>query len=262
MTDMRQEHEALIKFWSDIHTDLESVRIQIGNRVNSLTHPHVEGDRGGKFGYGLASDRIEVQKMQATFDILADAEHQAELELRRALRQNPLGPWVKRTVGIGEKQAARFLGAAGDLASRSKFASLNAYCGLGLIEVSSGSDTNHHGCASTGNSTSVRVAPRRQRGIKDNWNGVARSRAILMAMSCIKQAHSPYRLIYERARAKNADRVHEWPCTQCTPRGKPPAPIGSPLRASHQHARALREVARHIVKDMWKESRRLAMLDD
>src|SRR3954451_23462857 len=47
-------------------------------------------------------------------DTLKLEEHQAELQLVRVLRKHPLYPFIKRTVGLGDKQAARFLAALGN----------------------------------------------------------------------------------------------------------------------------------------------------
>lgn len=40
------------------------------------------------------------------------------------------------------------------------------------------------------------------------------------------------------------------------PAGKP-APTGSPLSTGHQHARALRLVAKTVLRDLWREARRI-----
>lgn len=99
------------------------------------------------------------------------------------------------------------------------------------------------------------VAPRRRKGQHANWNDAARMRARLVAESCIKARTSPYRLTYDEGRAKYADAVHNQPCPQCGPAGKPAQP-GSPLSAGHQHARALRLVAKAILRDMYLEAKR------
>lgn len=48
--------------------------------------------------------------------------------------------------------------------------------------------------------------------------------------------------------------VHQMPCIRCGPAGKP-APAGSPLSDGHKHARALRAVAKAVLKNMWREAR-------
>jgi len=67
---------------------------------------------------------------------------------------------------------------------------------------------------------------------------------------------SPYRLVYDAARAKYADAVHPSQCVRCGPAGSP-ALAGSKLSDAHKLARALRAVSKAIVKDLWREARRL-----
>jgi len=67
---------------------------------------------------------------------------------------------------------------------------------------------------------------------------------------------SPYRLVYDAARAKYADAVHPAQCVRCGPAGSP-ALAGSKLSDAHKLARALRAVSKAIVKDLWREARRL-----
>ena len=112
---------------------------------------------------------------------------------------------------------------------------------------------------SQGKSVSGRnVAAKRRKGIKSNWNPTAKSRAFLIAEACLKaKATSPYGPIYDQARAKYADAVHDEPCPQCGPKGKP-ALVGSPLSDGHKHARALRVVAKMVLKDMFLEARRVS----
>jgi hypothetical protein len=68
--------------------------------------------------------------------------------------------------------------------------------------------------------------------------------------------HSPYRETYDKTRVKYAEAVHEAPCTRCGPKGHPAA-IGTPLSAGHQHARAMRAMSKEILRDLWREARRL-----
>jgi len=105
-------------------------------------------------------------------------------------------------------------------------------------------------------SRAVGMAPRRARGAKANWSGTAKMRAFLVAESCIKQLDGHYRAVYDATREKYAGAVHAIECVRCGPKGKPAQP-GSPLSAGHQHARALRAVAKEILRDLWREAKRL-----
>lgn len=71
-----------------------------------------------------------------------------------------------------------------------------------------------------------------------------------------RRAITPYGKVYIDGRAKYADAVHNHPCPRCGPIGKP-APAGSPLSDAHKHARALRLVAKAILKDLWREAARI-----
>lgn len=315
--------DALVLIAADVLDDLERIRIATENRLRSLTSEPVEGERGGWFGKGLSPDMPEVRRVDSILDGLRTLEHQAENDLKRAMRKHPLGDWVKRTVGVGEKQAARLLAAIGDPGSRRTVSQLWAYCGYHVINPGQGENGTHvpfagdptdqdndgphgsivggeplgpghrirgtHGMAAGADPLGdhpgqnvfgtqealAGVAPKRRRGQKANWSSTAKMRAFLVAESCIKQvgtdpghsrldAHgtsarrrSPYRDTYDAGRAKYAEAVHAHACERCGPSGKP-APIGSPLSDGHKHARAMRLVAKAILRDLWVEARRLA----
>jgi hypothetical protein len=100
------------------------------------------------------------------------------------------------------------------------------------------------------------VAPKRARGQKANWSGTAKMRAHLVAVSCMKCMDSPYRKVYDDAREKYAEAVHDLPCPQCGPKGQPAQP-GTPLSDGHKHHRALRAVAKEVLEDLWREAKRL-----
>jgi hypothetical protein len=67
---------------------------------------------------------------------------------------------------------------------------------------------------------------------------------------------SPYRKIYDDTRAKYAEAVHQHPCSRCGPKDKPAQP-GTPLSDGHKHARALRAVAKKVLKDLRREARNI-----
>jgi hypothetical protein len=209
-------HDALLLVLADALDDLERVRIATDNRLRSL---------GQIKGLG---DGREARTMQHVSEALADLEHRATLDLQRAMRAHPLGPWVRRTKGIGEKQAARLLAAIGDPASRSMPSQLWQYCG--------------HGAPS-----------KRARGVKGFWNPTAKMRLHLIAESCIKQTGtpaatgptdtkeqprqaSPYRQVYDEARMDWAERD---------------------TSDGHKHNHALRMVGKAILLDLWMEARRV-----
>jgi hypothetical protein len=200
-------------------------------------------------------------------------EHDAERNLTRALRAHPLGAWVKAQKHIGEKQGGRLIGAIGDPYIRPELllpdgsvdpmrartiSELRAYCGFGEDK------------------TNPRHIQKRARGQRSNWSAAAKMRAYLVAESCMKGLRkpcervegddfavhvegcncSPWRLVYDRERARYADAVHDEECVRCGPSGKP-AQSGSPLSLGHKKGRALRRVAKEIVDELWREARRI-----
>lgn len=197
--------DARLLIAADTLDDLEHARIAAENRLRSLTQ--VKGLDGSP----------DYARLAGLVEAVGGLEHQAELELKRALRQHPLGGWVHGTIGVGEKQGARLLAAIGDPAwnaaedrPRHGPAELWAYCGFHVIDGS---------------------RPRRRRGEKANWNGTAKMRARLIAESCIKQRHSPYRAVYDRERAKWLERE---------------------TSDLHKHNHALAVVAKEVLKDLWR----------
>ncbi|MER5843246.1 hypothetical protein ABT099_23700 [Streptomyces prasinus] len=263
----------LLALLADTLDDLERTRIANENRLRQLTRDEVDAD-GEERGFGLTLEQPQVAALADVVDALGKLEHQSTLNLQRALRKHPLGPWVKATVGIGEKQGARLIAAIGDpywntLYNRPRLVSeLWAYCGLHVLPAAQ-TNSAHQGALGGGGKQGdpgqlVRdtqkgpagVAPTRARGQRANWSTTAKTRAYLVAESCIKQARSPYRAVYDDGRKKYADAVHPEPCRRCGPAGKP-ALAGSPLSAGHQHARAMRLVMKEVLKDLWLESKRL-----
>lgn len=264
----------LLALLADVLDDLERTRIANENRLRQLTRTEADSD-GEERGFGLTLDQPQVAALANVVDALGKLEHQSTLNLQRAVRKHPLGPWVKATVGVGEKQGARLLAAIGDpywntLYDRPRLVSeLWAYCGLHVHPVAQKVLESQHLCDDgaikqgdpghappEAQGRPAGVAPTRARGQRANWSTTAKTRAYLIAESCIKQAHSPYRAVYDDGRTKYADAVHAAPCRRCGPSGKP-ADTGTPLSAGHQHARAMRLVMKAILRDLWTESKRI-----
>lgn len=228
---------------ADVLDDLERVRIANENRYRQLTRTEADSD-GVERGFGLDETDADVARLGALVDALVKVEHDAELNLARRLRTHPLGPWVKTTKGVGAKQAARLLAAIGDpywndLHDRPRLVSeLWSYAGYGDAQRQV-----------------------RRRGERSNWSADAKMRTYLIAVSCIKVADSPYRKVYDAGRERYADAVHEVECRRCGPSGHP-ALVGSSLSDGHKHARAIRLMAKEILRDLWVEAKRLHEADE
>jgi hypothetical protein len=226
----------LLTIYADLVDDLEKSRIATENRIRSLRE--VKGLAGSP----------EEERLDAIAMVLAESERKATNELRKAVKAHPLGPWISSQIGVGEKQAGRLLGVLGDPATRidpetgevveRTVSQLWSYCGYGDAKRQV-----------------------RRRGEKGNWNATLKMRAFLIAESCMKARTSPYRKVYDDARAKYADAVHADECKRCGPSGKPAQP-GSDLSDGHKHARALRLVAKTFLRDLWEEARRVQQVSD
>lgn len=246
--------DAAVAIWADAVDDLERVRIATDNRIRALQQ--VKG----------LDDSPEVDRLRAMSGGVRTLESDATKGLQKAMAAHPLGPWVSRTIGVGEKQMGRLLASIGDPAAREMPSQLWAYCGLHVFRSDQAANGTHGAfvraeplVAQLYRETHPEpggYAPRRKRGVQVNWNTEAKTRVFLVAESCIKHRRSPYRPIYDNGRAKYAESVHHHECAQCGLKGKP-APIGSPLKDSHKHARAMRLVMKAILKDLWIEAKEI-----
>lgn len=79
---------------------------------------------------------------------------------------------------------------------------------------------------------------------------IAKTIVYIIAEGCMKKFDSPFRAVYDEAKAERADRLHSIECVPCGSKGKP-APVGSPWRPGHVHAHALRMTGRAILHDLW-----------
>lgn len=220
---------ATLAFAADILDDLEKVKNANVNRLRDLTRSGPDAD-GIERGLGLDESHPSVAMLAALVETLAEAEKDATRNLERLMRSHPLGLWVKAQKGVGNKQAARLLAAVGDpywntLHDRPRTVSeLWAYCGY-------------------------RPGLKRQKGIKSNWSRAAKMRAYLVAEACVKTPGSPYREVYlERRRSTGWANVGP---SQYEAVGEPRMTKG------HSHNDALRIVAKRVLRDLWREAKRL-----
>lgn len=248
-------------------SDLERVRIANDNRIRAL-----RDDLG-------AGNEREAQTSIHLAEVFAAAEHTVELDLKRILRQTDLGAFVQQTVGLGEKTVARLLGVIGhprwhydNNESSPTFeqwlprtvGQLWSYCGYSVVPAGGHGGNEIQFIGAPG------VAPSRRRGQQAKYNTEARTRTFLVAEGCVKagvrkldgaddsdgydtthrRAITPLGNVYLAGRVKYADAMHQTECVRCGPSGSP-AKIGSPLSEGHKHARALRLVAKTVLKDLW-----------
>lgn len=300
--------DGLLSFSADILDDLERVRIANENRLRQLTRTAVDAD-GAERGFGLDVTHPDVARLAAMVDALKKVEHDAELDLARKMRKHPLGPWVKATKGIGEKQGARLIAAIGDPYIRPEqynedgsvkskegprtVSALWAYCGLhvlpgghwtGDIHTSTAAGDQHRDTGQSeldARSPVAGVAAKRRKGERANWSTTAKTRAYLIAESCLKQLDSQCKA--SRASSDTRDGTagpvlrhagrdgHEVFATQA--RSAVPACSCSPYRVvyddrrahtavthpdwtdGHSHQDALRVASKAVLRDLWRAAR-------
>jgi hypothetical protein len=205
--------------------DVEGLRKAQANRARILTATEPDED-GVVRGFGYDETHPVVAVVSAQLEQLAGLEHAAILELQRAMRKHPLNSWRKTAKGVGEKQLARLLAAVGDPYLRADtgqprtVSQLWAYCGLHTLPNEAGGSD----------------AARRRKGQQANWSTDAKTRAYLIATSCVKQTGSEYRAVYDARRAHTATTRPDW-----TP--------------GHSHNDALRIVSKRVLRDLWRAAR-------
>jgi hypothetical protein len=231
--------------------DVERTRIAAQNRLRQLTRSEADSD-GEVRGAGLPEDHPAVAYLVGLVAELERVEHGAGLALNRQMRKHPLYPWVKGTLGVGERQAARLIAAVRDpyvdlrTNTPRTVSQLWAYSGLHVVPADRtvidaqgpvvGGDQIDPGdrtliVAQDGSVPGV--APRRRRGVRANWSSTAKMRAYLIAESCVKQTRSPYRAVYDARRAHTAVTRPDW-------------------TAGHSHADAMRVVSKRVLRDLWR----------
>lgn len=254
--------------------DLENMRIASAHRYRTLA-TDAEDKNGVTQGLNLGVDHPASLRLRTVVAGMEDLENQAIKNLENLMKGSEWWPWLKQAKGVGAKQLARLLAATGDpywhaVEERPRrVGELWAYSGYHAVPVGedgkviapSGDSTQTTGSKANSDSSGgafYQVAPRRQKGVQANWSEDARKRAWLIATSCLKikaGTGAKYRDVYDETRRKFDDAVHKVPCVRCGPSGKPAQP-GEPLSLGHQHGRALRAVAKEVLRDVWIESRR------
>lgn len=217
--------------------DIEELRKSTANRLRILTATEPDED-GVVRGFGLGDNHPVVASLRESLDVLQVEENETIKILQKQMKAHPLGPWVAAQKGVGEKQAARLLAVIGDpyWVDEAEFEDDEG----NVVVRSGGPRTVSQLWAYAGlhvdrqNNTAVW----RRKGVQSNWKTAIKTRAYLVATSCIKQTASPYRKVYDERRARTAVSHPDW-----TP--------------GHSHNDALRIVSKAILRDMWVEAKRL-----
>jgi len=249
--------DPLLVIHAEALDDIEQLLHATNNRLRAMTTEH-----------GLTDAHPDLARLRAMAAMFADLEKDAIKNLERAMKRHPLGPWVKATVGVGDKQGARLLAAIGDpywhvVEDRPRTVSqLWAYSGLHVLPAtnagslpirgaSPGSTSTTGGDAQTRSDTQglLGVAARRRKGVQSNWSTNAKTRAYLIAAKCMQmpgvvckngtvKPRSPFRDTYDDRRARTAVTHPDW-------------------SDGHSHNDALRITSKEILKQLWREAKRL-----
>jgi hypothetical protein len=264
---------------ADFLDDVERVKIANENRLRSLTRVGTDADGVDRY-IGLDVDHPVVAQLATMVESLAAVEHAATLNLQRMVRKHPLGPWIKATKGVGEKQGARLLAVIGDPYWRPEItredgtvipegprtvSALWAYCGLHVLpgdqrgfdtltasvagdQAGAGGDSGQAGLDD--HIATAGVAARRRKGQQANWSTKAKTRAYLIAESSMKTIRQP---------CEPNDHAEDCGCSPYRlvyDRRKSHTSVSRPdWTDGHRHADALRVASKEILKDLWRAGR-------
>lgn len=224
--------------------DVERMRIMTGNRVAAAERT-----------YGDA-----LPHLHEVLEPLVDAEHQAELMLKRVWRRHPLAPWAKTVPGCGEKLIARLIALTGDPSLRAvgHWALTEGQRRVWIVDAyqerSAGQLSAY--CGHGDPARSVRHAGMTQEELFKQGNPSAKQAAWKLGYQFMRTPSSPYRQVYLRERERYADKHHDRACVRCGPPGGPALP-GTPWSENHKHHAAIRNTTHAFLTDLWRESRRL-----
>lgn len=223
---------------SDVLDDLEHLRIAAQHRERILREKK-----------GVTGQPLEM--LQEILSHLQTLESEAERELRNWMSQHELEPFVKGTIGLGDKQTARLLAQIGSPCLRydpetgeeiqRTVRQLWAYCGYA-------------------------PGQRPTAGQRLGYNPHAKKRVRMIAEQAIR--HRCEACVEQGRAMKEVDEAG-WhpPAPDCTCRIKHPyRVVFDTTRAQydsydttdlHKHNMALRRVCKEILKDLWREAARL-----
>ena len=232
-------HDSGLRMFAGTVDDVEEVRKAIASRLRQMLRDEPDTD-GVMRGLSLSETDYFVVSTKALLELQESIEKDAIKSLEKRMKQHPLAGWVAENPGVGLKQAARLISAIGDpywhvLQQRPRrLSELWAYSGYHTVPGVP--DENKP------DEPVMNVAARRRKGVKSNWSSEAKTRAYLVAESCIKQIggenrkRSPFRDVYEKRRAYTKDLHPEW-------------------SDGHSHNDAIRITAKEILRSLWLAAR-------
>lgn len=187
----------LLRALIDMREQLQKARIQFENRARAL-------DEGTDAG--LPAQSALVQRWAETFLRL---EKDADGDIRSQVRDEPVFEYLSRVKGVGPILAARLLSMI-DFSRAPTVSSLWRFAGYGVIDGK---------------------AERPRQGEKLHYNRRLKTSLYLVAVSFLR-SNSPYRRIYDDARAFYASQRPDW----------------TPM---HIHLASLRKMVKVFLQHLW-----------
>lgn len=161
----------------DLRDQLQQTRIRFGNR--KAAHTWVGNDEG---------DQQQVEVLDRWYEVFIDLEKRADVDIRRAVRQEYVYPYLTAVKGVGPLMAAKLI-ALIDIRKASTASALWKYAGYAV-----GKDGR---------------ADRPKKGEPLGYNKRLKNACWLIGTSFLR-ANSPYRKVYDDAREIYAESRPEW----------------------------------------------------
>lgn len=161
---------------------------------------------------------------------LHKARHQVELDMKKLARSLPVAEWAKGVHGLGELGLAVIIAEAGDLSKYPKKGHLWKRLGLAVHGDKAYSTWRMKGGLTTEQWTEAGYSPRRRAEVY-----AVISEPLFRQQTVVQ---GPYRVRYDSRRAATAITHEDW-------------------TKGHSHMDALRVMTKYLLRDLWKEWRRV-----
>jgi hypothetical protein len=200
---LRPEYAALRALVDLRDRQLQKARIQFGNRLDAVLR--------------AADPAVQVQEeiLRRYYEAFDELERLADRDIARLVATHPIYDELARVRGVGPGLAAKLLALIGDISWFDTVSKLWRFAGYAVIDGK---------------------AERLVRGERAHFSTRLKATCYLVGVSMLRSS-SPYRVIYDHARARYAQTRPEW----------------TPM---HQHMAALRKMVKIFLSHLWERWRR------
>jgi hypothetical protein len=189
------DRAAALRWLSDTYIQTQKLRISIENRAHAVTRTR------------KATPAPELRTDLAGW--LRRTEDELVLRMRSALEGHPAAPWLASVHGVGPTLATKLLGQIGDIGRFDTVPKLWRFAGYAVIPTSCGycdhGRTPQGRCRRCGGRGWVGRRETRSQGVRASYSVKLKTTLYQVAVSLLR-CHSPYRELYDRARAMYAQR--------------------------------------------------------